>query len=154
VSNLYEYCVNDPQNLLDLDGMQVMAGAESKWYAINEGNVPNPYNETKIATMIFLTNYHNMIKSQRDYGKAIKGVDKYFHCMANCQSAKLGYGGFKASHLISEIREITDVIRKGDTKQQCDEDRAANNWGRTCPPDESCKDRCSKHRPSVLSDKY
>ncbi len=146
VSNLYEYCINNPINYIDPQGLQAMAGAEARFYTKN----PDLDVSTDIqnATSDFLNNYNNMIEANTI------GADKYFHCLANCEASKRGIVGRGVAYFLSEAREFTDQIRKGDTKEQCDADRSANNWGRSCPADQSCKERCSKFRPTGLDPKY
>ena len=72
------------------------------------------------------------------------GQDKYFHCMANCQAANRGDGGWNAARLISEARELTDEYLKGDPKEACNEDRKANERGRQGG---DCRKNCERYRP-------
>jgi Serum amyloid A protein len=79
------------------------------------------------------------------------GADKFFHCMANCQSARRGSVGTWLSRVIGEGRELSDQYIKGDSPEACDADRAANATGRSgggqCG---SCEDVCSVYRPNGL----
>ena len=85
------------------------------------------------------------------------GADKYFHCKANCEAAQRGLGGAAESHALSEIREIIDEYVKGDSPQDCDADRFANDVGRrggTANPTGSCPTICSQFRPTSLAPIY
>ena len=134
VSNLYEYCVNDPKNIIDIDGMQI---------------IPSPFIPQAIGGLSdFLDNYFKMRKAN------FQDADKYFHCMANCEATKKGAGGKAMAYAMSEAREIVDEHIKGDASDACMEDREANNWGRSCPPNVPCKERCNRFRPVGLNPKY
>ena len=80
------------------------------------------------------------------------GADKFFHCMANCQSARRGNLGNLIANAVSEGRESFDENIKGDSPEVCNQDRYANNTGkdggRNCRP---CEDVCSQFRPGGLT---
>lgn len=85
------------------------------------------------------------------------GADKYFHCKANCQAAKLlGIEGYIDSMIVSEVRELVDEYLKGDPNIACDEDRYANQVGRNGGlfSNTSCTEVCSQFRPNGLDPKY
>jgi serum amyloid A protein len=73
-----------------------------------------------------------------------KGVDKYFHCMANCQAAETGPGGYFAAQVISNLREDFDYW-KGDPISASMQDIEANRCGRRSPG--RCKQGCSRYIP-------
>ena len=78
-----------------------------------------------------------------------KGVDPFFHCMANCLAWRRGSGGQDAAEVLSEGRERFDEYVKGDPRSVCDADRAANRQGRdpAFPEDADCVERCSSLAP-------
>lgn len=83
------------------------------------------------------------------------GADKYFHCKANCQATSRGPGGRRAAEEISEAREQFDENIKGDSRDACDADRAANQSGRDgAGSGNDCSDVCSSFRPNGLDPKY
>jgi hypothetical protein len=138
--------LNDPVNYLDIGGLQIMAGAEMRFYQRNPHLQPRHIVESQNAGKAiydFTSNYNKMREAN------FIGSDKYFHCLANCESGKRGIGEKIMSSIISEGREMTDQLR-GDPENACDADRIANNWGRNCPPDVTCKERCRVFRPTGL----
>lgn len=83
------------------------------------------------------------------------GADKYFHCKTNCQAAQLGLG--VESILLSESRELFDQYIKGDSRQACDDDRLANDFGRqegSNNPNVDCIQLCAPFRPNGLPVQY
>lgn len=129
-------------------------------YAYVSGNPVNyidPYGLTEYGVVTesirdFWRNYQNM----RDANTV--GADKYFNCMANCQAASRGPVGEGMSRVISETREIFDQRVKGDSSEQCEADRAANDQGRNGAdrnrprgqPAASCISTCQSFRPNGL----
>lgn len=85
----------------------------------------------------FQDNYIKMVDAN------IIGADRYYHCMANCQASRRGLGGQDAAEAISEIRELFDEYIKGNPRAVCDEDRAANRWGRKENTGMSCATLCA-----------
>ncbi len=55
--------------------------------------------------------------------------DKFFHCKAMCDAAKLGDVEAMIAKLLGEVRELNQEHRRGDPKAECDADRAANDQG-------------------------
>ncbi len=96
----------------------------------------------------FVRNYNDMREANTI------GADKYFHCKANCEATQRGPGGRAASILLGEGREYVDEYIKGDSREECDADRAANRLGREGDPDLTCEDICSPVRPPALDEKY
>jgi len=82
------------------------------------------------------------------------GTDKYFHCLGHCEAARRGDGGKDASELIGEGRELFDEKIKGDSRKDCNADRAANNQGRSSNPNIPCKQVCGSLRPNGLNPRY
>jgi hypothetical protein len=85
-----------------------------------------------------------------------KGVDKFYHCMANCEASQRGLGGEIAAKGISYGREATDsvrnVIEKGmspsDSIADCMGDMKANRVGQKAGvAGERCYDACGEFRP-------
>jgi hypothetical protein len=96
----------------------------------------------------FIRNYEDM----RDANTI--GADKYFHCKANCEATQRGPGGQDASILIGEGREYADEYLKGDSREDCDADRAANKIGRDGASTGPCEEVCAPLRPPYLDEKY
>ena len=111
-----------------------------------------PYGPVTNTVLKFTDNYSNM----RDANTI--GADKYFHCMANCQSARSeGVVGQGVSKLISETRELTDENIKGTSREACDADRQANDTGRNGGKDfknTTCSNICGGYRPKGLNPRY
>jgi hypothetical protein len=53
----------------------------------------------------FAKNYCEMIEANT------KGMDKFSHCMANCESGARGAGGILAARIIGNTREIVDLVK-------------------------------------------
>jgi RHS repeat-associated protein len=70
------------------------------------------------------------------------GIDKYFHCMGNCEAAAQGPGGRLAATIISEAREDSDFWR-GRPLWDSVEDMRANEVGRCGASD--CRKACSRY---------
>ena len=98
----------------------------------------------------FSTNYQNM----RDANTI--GADKYFHCMANCQSSKEGFLGLLTAHAISDTREWVDQNIKNDPVAASVADQNANHHGQFhgFTSQNSCRSSCDIFRPSALDGKY
>ncbi len=77
--------------------------------------------------------------------------DKYFHCMAHCRATSEGLGGEAVSHVYGLGREVTDVIRKQDSWEVCQEDLDANQIGRQGASDDAagCAQNCAIFKPNV-----
>jgi hypothetical protein len=89
----------------------------------------------------------------------VPGGDKYFHCMANCESAKEGWLSEVSSEILSELKELKDEYWTGYPRSDCDKDRAANNDGRSGGRDlrgsvVPCSEVCKQHRPAGLPAGY
>lgn len=75
-------------------------------------------------------------------------------CLGHCEAARRGDGGKDASELIGEGRELFDEKIKGDSRKDCNADRAANNQGRSSNPNIPCKQVCGSLRPNGLNPRY
>lgn len=85
------------------------------------------------------------------------GVDKYFHCMANCESTDRGLGGAKVAIAISAGREAVDFVYSNPKKglsvkanaADCMEDLAADALGfyEGAKPGTRCEASCGILRP-------
>ncbi len=139
--NLYNYVFNNPLNLRDPYGRfsQKPINPVGLKFAETIG-------EAVRGTKHFLDMYDAMRQQNRG-----KNQDKFFHCMANCQATNEGAGGEAAAEVISEVRELTDEFIKGDSKVQCDADRAANEKGReTAKKGGNCNKECSTLSPGIV----
>jgi RHS repeat-associated protein len=130
--DLYGYVLADPVNKVDPFGLFDWVSPITYWSDALGG------------TGDFIANYQDM----RDANTI--GADKYFHCMANCESARRGLGGRDISEAISESRELFDEYIKGDPRLSCDADRAANDQGRNGDTQQTCSQVCSSLRPNGL----
>ena len=69
--------------------------------------LPESYEKDYIkGTQDFIRNFLEM------RAKNFNGADKYYHCMANCESTQRGPGGWTVAIHISALRELTDIYRE------------------------------------------
>jgi RHS repeat-associated protein len=88
--------------------------------------------------------------------------DKYFHSKANFKATLRGPGGEYVAERMSNLREITDQILKGDPRSASEQDQEANKYGREQAKhfkihrriDVNYKDALPKYRPSNLPSIY
>jgi RHS repeat-associated protein len=139
--NAYQYAFNNPLMYTDPYGTFPLGRFFYEFYF-------NYWRQFASGGADFVRNYRNM----RDANTI--GADKYFHCMANCQSTKEGPGGADAAIIIGEGRELTDQYLKGDSRQACDEDRAANRTGQNGAKTGSCQSTCNVYRVPGLDPRY
>jgi RHS repeat-associated protein len=183
--NLYTYCSNDPLGRSDPSGLFDLISPIPEHPALTPGapipvipllpppsppgrnappytpivlppytplpNDPHDWYDPLQAAYTFLINYRKMRKANTI------GADKYFHCMAHCESAKKG--AVQTAAALGAAREFCDILRNkgGDLWAEILDsmrDLAANLHGLNCPPDRSCKDWCSKYRPKGLDPRY
>ncbi len=102
------------------------------------------------AALDFVKAYRDMRQANWKPGQQ----DKYLHCLANCEASKRGPAGIEVADQISEAREWFDEAVKGDSKADCDADRAANYHGRMGPQNTDCRTTCSRFRPPGLPKQY
>lgn len=140
-TNLFGYVMNDPINFVDPTGL-----ARGDWW--DPRTYIYPIVEAGQGTGDFLQNYRNMRNANTI------GADKYFHCMANCQATQRGPGGKTAAEIIGEGRELTDEYIKGDSKDACNADRAANAQGRNGASNGACNQVCNSLRPKGLGSQW
>jgi len=133
--NFYRYVGNSPVNFGDPSGL--ILEYEIEWWKDFFGGVGD-----------FLDNYSNMQAAtniiHNDGSRGWAKQDQYFHCLANCQATNRGDGGYNAARLISELRELTDEYFKGNSAEDCNEDRKVNKHGQKGG---NCAKRCEKFRP-------
>jgi hypothetical protein len=120
---------------------------------------------------IFARNYMKL-RAAKDYYQAQKEkqpdlkpgtVDKYFHCKANCEAAKLGC--LAESVLLSDVKEWyglkIDNLRRDEqhkhTPEGSRQEQLANRFGRargSMEPSVSCGDSCAHYRPDWLPERF
>ena len=157
--NEYAYVENNPVKFIDPSGTQIRSDRTFWKNEINPstgrhfGDWPLPTRGCPEggwgplgALGDFWGNYDDMLDANTI------GADKFFHCMANCEAARRGISGAIVANVISELREITDEHIKGDPRSACDDDRRANDIGRTggtgCQP---CSKVCGQFKPIGLT---
>ena len=135
----YSFCGQNPVSIVDPTGNDIVFhdgpyGTTPLW-------IPDlPANSTldrRLACVlgVFKDEYQNMKKANTI------GADKFFHCMANCRAVK-ECDGENWAKIISDFREITDVLRKGPNPEDAAADQKANYRGRSCPANRSCAEQC------------
>ncbi|MEO0461378.1 MAG: RHS repeat-associated core domain-containing protein, partial [Myxococcota bacterium] len=143
------FAMNNPGAYVDPDGRQIPPVFwPPEWppelFEIVVDLVSNP-SQTIDATQAMYDTYQEMLDAN------FKNQDKYFHCKANCLAVRVAPdAGESASKYISDWREYTDMLLKGDTPKQCEEDRRANRRGRFAEADETCRQACEDFRPPGL----
>jgi len=139
--NRFNYVRSNPVNRLDPSGL----------YETLFGKRGNPFTYWRD----FFGGAGDLYRNYKDMRDANTiGADKYFHCMGHCEASRRGDGGKNASELIGEGREQFDETIKGDSRKDCDADRAANNQGRSANPNTPCKQVCGSLRPNGLDPRY
>jgi RHS repeat-associated protein len=135
-ANLYAYVGANPVNNVDPLGLFQWVNPITYWrdFFGGAGDLYRNYKDMRDANTI--------------------GADKYFHCMGHCEAARRGDGGRDASELIGEGREQFDEKVKGDSRSDCNADRAANSQGRNGNPNTPCKQVCGSLRPKGLDPRY
>ena len=87
----------------------------------------------------FERNYQELQEANKDpSGRS----DKYYHCMANCQASRRGFGGEVAAEWISDTREFLQEKFGQESSEACDADRKANEQGRKGDRNLSCAQVC------------
>ena len=153
--NLYGYVGNDPVNMSDPSGTTAGPAIGAKILRIVLRATRNVVKEVTGATKDFTDNNAEMRAEDR------KGVDKSFHCKANCEASSRGPLGEATAEKLSDAREAYGRA-KGDPSEDEAADQGANRTGRTAgrearqsssPPntDESreriCRASCEAERP-------
>lgn len=76
------------------------------------------------------------------------GADKFYHCMAMCEAASLGEEEAAIAGMAGEARELNQQYRRGDSKEECDADRAANAAGQKAGrAGQVCSTACDGYKP-------
>ncbi|MCG3197195.1 MAG: hypothetical protein GHCLOJNM_01680 [bacterium] len=140
--NLYISVYNSPPNGFDQNGAQ--------------SNMEDPYflwpeeTDRTICVIRLFRHYYRLMKEAN-----FIGADKYFHCMAHCESKKqCGAGDIARDY--GRKREVIDSWLNWfrGKPNDSESDIAANDLGLACPSDKECKDQCDSVRPKGLPGKY
>ena len=124
--HLYHYAGNNPIKYVDPDG-RVIAELAMTRLIIEVGKA-----ETQIIGAIY--DFISQYKKMKD--ENVIGNDHYNHAMANSRATLRGKYGKMTAQILSFVREVTDVLRKGDTDMDIREDNIANRYGREIKPGE------------------
>ena len=100
----------------------------------------------------FLENYFAMREA------SVKGADRYFHCVANCEAASRGARGTATAYAISYGREAIDAVKHllqgismkesiTDIQQDMEANKTGIKFGRAGL---RCIDACARYRPNGL----
>lgn len=122
--HLYHYAGNNPVKYTDPDG-RVIAELAMTPLIIEVGKA-----ETQIIGAIY--DFISQYKKMKD--KNAIGNDHYNHAMANSRTTLRGKYGKMTAQILSFVREVTDILRKGDTDMDIREDNIANSYGREIKP--------------------
>lgn len=102
--NFYAYVRNDPINKSDPFGLE----EDGLWSRAKEV-VHKAYEAVKDYVEDFSGGVDDFYRNKQTMIDAnTKGVDKYYHCMANCEATQRGPGGEAAAKLLSVAREVRD----------------------------------------------
>jgi len=129
--NLYGYVFNDPVNFLDREGLQAQSATTV---------AADTAAQAGAAAGVFVSNFAEMM-----WVWTI-GVDKYYHCMANCEAARMGPFATAVATAISDVRESYDHQFQGQSLQACASDQFANRTGRNSR-NQSCESACARFLP-------
>ena len=137
-SNLYGYVLGDPVNFIDSKGLYIDPRLKDK-------GVPSVMGDNSNSPWLGLSdmwdNYQKMKKADT------KGIDKYFHCLANCHATNRGIGGKNMAKSISDFREWYQEPFDG--VEACEADQIANRQGRKGG---NCAKTCEQFKPSWMPD--
>jgi len=140
--NLFAYVESRPSTYIDPTGLQGLFVSPQD---IKQAR------DRACAKRVFLQNYNDLREANWI------GADGYFHCKANCQAVRCGPAGDELACILSDLREFSDRLFKGDPPSASEADQRANRLGRRLgveKPDKSCQTLCSELRPKGLPGKY
>lgn len=137
----------------------------SPWMSQDGFDPLSGYSKTLETMSDFVGGVGDFVRNRSEMVDAnVKGADKFFHCMANCEASSRGSGGEAAAKIMSYGREATDTVRnvlpkeltgKGMTFEaslkDSRADMAANRVGFDAGRSgERCLDACRPFRPRGL----
>jgi len=133
-TNLYGYVLADPVNFIDPSGLIGMVGSDEADAGF--GLIDSTFN--------FGKNFLNMTTA------GVIGGDRYFHCMANCQTASNSRSGASFANIFSNARENYQESGAGQCSVDSAADQAANRHGRdTGSSGGNCRRSCLNTVPSA-----
>lgn len=88
---------------------------------------------------VFAVNWLALLEANR---LGVRNADKYFHCMANCESTKRGPAQQLGAVILSNLKEAKDLAFGPYGPADSARDQAANRYGRECPHGRPCSGHC------------
>nr|MBA2586230.1 hypothetical protein [Chthoniobacterales bacterium] len=158
-SNVYVFCRADPENSIDITG-RTSTVLQYAWWLVTSGP-GNPYGPF-LDAIAAAQAAEDFKKNREQLGNDGKpwwiGKDKYYHCKANCEATKDGgLTGRATARFGSWLHEATSNGTPSTEQFAFDDnppsftqaedtanDFVANTFGRSCPADKSCEQRCGK----------
>ena len=158
--NLYAYVSNAPADFIDplglYTGKQLVAGAAlvalggAAAVQVAVSVVPTVVGMLTVgeAAPAFFANWLALQTAQKMYpgDPNMRHVDKYFHCMANCEAAQRGALPALGAAALGYAKEAWDLATKDYGMGDSIMDLKANKYGREC-----AKGNCSNHCGALLT---
>ena len=143
---------------MNMDGVKQRASlgmhlVENGYSPTQIENIMNPKSESLFSPFETASDFYQNYTDMREANTI--GVDKYFHCKANCEATRRGSVASWIACKISNVREIVDQRIKGDLRSASVDDQKANHHGRNqANSSGSCAQVCAVSRPNGLDSKY
>lgn len=161
--NPYQYAESNPLKYIDPTGLLGYSGMPPGVQG-GPGQNTTPSSPSSIsqiggAISDFASNLYDLKYGIPPYipPSGASGVDKYFHCKANCQATQRGSAGESTACTLSDFKEWYDQELKRFPPEDSAADQQANRYGRnqgSSNPNSSCSELCEKYRSSWLPPRY